>query len=257
MLKRIARLRRTPKPASASRNWRRPAAHVGALLRAQGSRPGDTVSLIMPNGLMTLQLLLGAMHGGWVVNPVNLLSQPDQMRYVLMHSDCKVVIVAPDWETRVRALLAGLERPVTLLVIAPDADQLPAISGEARIDAAREAKQGQSSAGRPHTRPHHGPTRWPLLMYTSGTTGVPKGVMLTQANLAANAQAISAEHALTPIDRVLAVLPLYHINAFAVTMLAPAGAGRQPGDAAEVFRCAFLGPGARRAAAPGSTWCRR
>ena len=64
-----------------------------------------------------------------------------------------------------------------------------------------------------------------LLMYTSGTTGVPKGVMLTQANLVANAQAISAEHGLTAADRVLAVLPLYHINAFAVTMLAPLAQG--------------------------------
>jgi acyl-CoA synthetase (AMP-forming)/AMP-acid ligase II len=62
-------------------------------------------------------------------------------------------------------------------------------------------------------------------MYTSGTTGVPKGVMLTQANLVANAQAISAEHGLGPHDRVLAVLPLYHINAFAVTMLAPLAHG--------------------------------
>jgi acyl-CoA synthetase (AMP-forming)/AMP-acid ligase II len=64
-----------------------------------------------------------------------------------------------------------------------------------------------------------------LLMYTSGTTGVPKGVMLTQANLVANALAISGEHALTADDRVMAVLPLYHINAFAVTMLAPLAHG--------------------------------
>jgi len=54
---------------------------------------------------------------------------------------------------------------------------------------------------------------------------VPKGVMLTQANLAANAHAISAEHRLQAHDRVLAVLPLYHINAFAVTMLAPLAHG--------------------------------
>ena len=64
-----------------------------------------------------------------------------------------------------------------------------------------------------------------LLMYTSGTTGMPKGVMLTQANLVANARSISTEHDLGPSDRVLGVLPLYHINAFAVTMLAPLAHG--------------------------------
>ena len=54
-----------------------------AWLQAQGLAPGDTVSLVMPNGLGTLQLLLGAMHGGFVVNPVNLLSQAEQMRSCL------------------------------------------------------------------------------------------------------------------------------------------------------------------------------
>jgi acyl-CoA synthetase (AMP-forming)/AMP-acid ligase II len=62
-------------------------------------------------------------------------------------------------------------------------------------------------------------------MYTSGTTGQPKGVMLSQSNLAAAARAISAEHRLGRADRVTAVLPLYHINAFAVTMLAPLAHG--------------------------------
>ena len=173
---------------------------VAALLRAQGLAPGDTVSLVMPNGLGTLQLLLGAMHGGFVVNPVNLLSQAEQMRYVLKHSDCKLVLASVDWADKVRALMPGL--PV--LQVDPEVLALP----DDGIDSTPPDAQALA-----------------LLMYTSGTTGNPKGVMLTQANLAANARAIAAEHALGAQDRVLGVLPLYHINAFAVTMLAPLASG--------------------------------
>ena len=186
---------------------------VATLLHACGARSGDTVSMVMPNGLATVRILLGAMHAGLVVNPVNLLAQPAQMEYVLKHSDCRVVCVAPEWEERVRGMLPALGRPVSLIVVDPDATQLPS----ALLDASSEATA--SSA------PDPAPDAVALLMYTSGTTGVPKGVMLTQSSLAANAQAICAEHALTRDDRVLGVLPLYHINAFAVTMLAPLASG--------------------------------
>jgi acyl-CoA synthetase (AMP-forming)/AMP-acid ligase II len=178
---------------------------AAALLRAHGASPGETVSLVMPNGLTTLQLLLGAMHGGWCVNPVNLLSSEEQMGYVLNHSDCTLVIASPEWAETVRRVLLTIPREIALWVcdahthsFAEDVSKLP------------------DHPAHPVT-----PQDYALLMYTSGTTGVPKGVLLSQANLAANAASISAEHALTAQDRVLAVLPLYHINAFAVTMLAP------------------------------------
>ena len=177
---------------------------VAAWLRAAGSKPGDVVSVVSPNGLQTMRVLLGAMHGGWCVNPVNLLSQPEQMRYVLEHSDCRVVVVSPDREALVREMLGDIDREVAMLVTDPDADHIPA----AGTDEAAPA-----------------PDALALLMYTSGTTGRPKGVMLTQANLAANAQAISREHLLSAADRVLGVLPLYHINAFMVTMLSPLAHG--------------------------------
>ncbi|HYP85558.1 AMP-binding protein [Variovorax sp.] len=180
---------------------------VCALLQADGVEPGDTVSLVMPNGLQTLLLLLGAMYGGRCVNPVNLLSQPEQMRYVLEHSDCKAVYVAPEWEERVRALLEQAGRPIAVRVMDPAAAQVAA------------DRAGDDDVAPPS------PDATALLMYTSGTTGRPKGVMLTQANLAANAAAIGEEHALAPSDRVLGVLPLYHINAFTVTMLAPLAHG--------------------------------
>jgi acyl-CoA synthetase (AMP-forming)/AMP-acid ligase II len=175
-------------------------ARVATLLQAQGCRPGDTVSLVMPNGLGTLQLLLGALHGGWCVNPVNLLSQAEQMRYVLEHSDCTLILASGEWIEKVRAL--SPRAPV--LAVDHEDPMLPE---------------------RPTATPAPSPEATALLMYTSGTTGRPKGVMLTQANLVANALAITAEHQLTPADRVLGVLPLYHINAFAVTMLAPLASG--------------------------------
>ena len=179
-------------------------ARVRAFLEARGLGPGAHVSLVMPNGLATLRILLGAMYGGYCVNPVNLLSQPEQMRYVLEHSDCALVFASPEWSAKVTDLVSGIGRTVRVVEVDPDAEALP---GE-RSDAA-------------YVQDEVAPEALALLMYTSGTTGKPKGVMLTQANLAANAHAISAEHRLGPQDRVTAVLPLYHINAFAVTMLSP------------------------------------
>jgi len=192
---------------------------VVRILESLGAGPGAHVSLVMPNGLGTLVMLLGSLYGGRCVNPVNLLSQPDQMRYVLEHADAGVVLVSPDWEARVRDMAAAIPRAIQVVVVDPDATTLPAPAAAARSEPAA----GPESNQQPNPQPN--PEDLALLMYTSGTTGKPKGVMLTQANLAASARAISAEHGLTAGDRVLAVLPLYHINAFAVTMLAPLAHG--------------------------------
>jgi len=187
------------------RSSRRAAALLGRLAGA----PGAHVSLVMPNGLATLRILLGAMAGGYCVNPVNLLSQPEQMRYVIDHCDSRVVFASPEWAPKLRDLVRGIGRPIEVVEVDPDADSLP----------------GEHSSDDSFRLPEVAPEALALLMYTSGTTGKPKGVMLTQSNLCANAHAISAEHRLGPGDRVTAVLPLYHINAFAVTMLAPLAHG--------------------------------
>jgi acyl-CoA synthetase (AMP-forming)/AMP-acid ligase II len=183
---------------------------VSALLAARGLQPGDHVSLVLSNGIQTIRLLLGAMYGGYCVHPVNLFSQPEQMRYVIDHADARVVFAAPEWLERVRDLTAGIARPIEVIAVDPDGVSLP------DENATRQAHELPIDAA---------PDALALLMYTSGTTGVPKGVMLTQANLAANALAISREHRLGTTDRVAAVLPLYHINAFAVTMLSPIAHG--------------------------------
>ena len=181
---------------------------IAGLLARHGAKPGAHVSLVMPNGIATLRILLGAMASGYCVNPVNLLSQPEQMRYVLDHSDCAIVFTSPEWTTKVREVVKQIARPIAVIDADPDS---PRVGDESDADAIDVAPPS--------------PEALALLMYTSGTTGTPKGVMLTQANVAANARIISEEHRLGPSDRVTAVLPLYHINAFAVTMLAPIAHG--------------------------------
>ena len=187
---------------------------IGRVLAQQGLVKGDTVSVVMPNGLNTLRILLGGMWSGHCVNPVNLLAQPEQMRYVLEHSDCKLVIVTAQWADQVQAFLNTLERPVKLLVTTATLANLP---GETPVNKLPGDDVNTANAVLPGDHA--------LLIYTSGTTGMPKGVMLTHGQLAHNAAAIACEHQLGAQDRVLAVLPLYHINAFVVTMLAPLAAG--------------------------------
>jgi long-chain acyl-CoA synthetase len=204
---------------------------VAAWLGRHGAAGGDTVSVVMPNGLATLRLLLGAMWGGRCVSPVNLLAQPEQMRYVLAHSESRLVVVAPEWEARVRELIAGFAQTPAVWVADPDALELP---GEANLPGAEDAPAALADDA------------VALLMYTSGTTGQPKGVMLTQANLVANALAIAAEHALGATDRVLGVLPLYHINAFVVTMLAPLASGGSVAIAPKFSAARFWAQAAER-----------
>ena len=197
---------------------RRACGAFASLLDARGVPPGGIVSLMMPNGLQTVLTMLGTMAAGRCVNPVNLLAQPGQMRYVIDHSGCRLLVVAPDWEARARALLDGIDRPIGLLVLDPDGQAPPEVpDGQTPPEAAVAACVLPASVAQPSAPA--------VLMYTSGTTGRPKGVLLTQASLVANACAISREHGLGPADRVLAVLPLYHINALVVTMLAPIAHG--------------------------------
>ena len=108
-----------------------------------------------------------------------------------------------------RAIWRTSAGPIDVIAIDADGTSLP---GEARCRSALGA------AGR-ETR------RSGVADVHVGHYRQAEGVMLTQANLAENALAISREHQLSSADRVAAVLPLYHINAFAVTMLAPLAHG--------------------------------
>jgi long-chain acyl-CoA synthetase len=165
---------------------------------------GAHIALLMPNGVGTMALLVGLMARGYSVNPINLLCNMEQMSYIVDHAQAHCLIYSPEWGATAKALGERVLPGAALLGADPHRTEQP----------------GVQRVGTPAAEVNH-PKELALLMYTSGTTGKPKGVMLSQGNLLGNASAISQEHALTESDRVYAVLPLYHINAFAVTMLAP------------------------------------
>ena len=165
------------------------------------------MALLLPNGRQAVRLFVGIMAAGRVVVPLSLIAPPAQLAEVIEHSDCTLVVAAPDQADVLRDALARVPREVRVVIADPDAAALP---GEGDANGAAFWPDPASDATDPA-----------LLMYTSGTTGRPKGVLLSHGNVLTGARFVSAAHGLGPRDRVLAVLPLYHINAQIVTVLAP------------------------------------
>ena len=181
----------------------RQARRLGMALAARGLRPGDTIATLLHNGWQTAAVFIGSMAEGYVCAPLNLLSQRSQLAYVIGHSDCKLIFTSADHETRLREALQDVGRAVAVEVI--DVDQ-PALFARVPDRPAPLHLEAGSPA---------------LLMYTSGTTGQPKGALLTHGNLLAAARAVAAWHGLTNADRVLSSLPLYHINGQVIATLTP------------------------------------
>lgn len=176
---------------------------LAAGLRARGLRPGDTVAYALTNGPQSALAVLGLFYGGWHATAVNLVAGKDIIGYVLDHSGARLVIAQDATAPALAEAQAAAGLSVPVLMLTPEAFEAP--------DDGAEVCPGPGDDA--------------LLMYTSGTTGRPKGVVLTQGNLLAGGRATALAHALTPADRAMCVLPLYHINGLIVTVMAPLVSG--------------------------------
>jgi acyl-CoA synthetase (AMP-forming)/AMP-acid ligase II len=183
----------------------RAVAHVGDTLAARGIAQGEHVGFLLQNGLLTTTLFIGIMAQGRVAVPLNLLSQGAQLAYVLEHSRVRCVYVSAPYLATLRDALARLPEDCAagIAVIEVDEDDAPLSAHDFSPPAALTENANA------------------LLMYTSGTTGQPKGAMLTHGNLLHTARTVTTWHALTNADRVLSSLPLYHINGQCIATLAP------------------------------------
>ena len=178
---------------------------LGRHLTNLGLRRGDKFSYMLSNGYQTTKLLLGGMYSGFVLAPLNLMVQPSHLEYVLEHSDTKLVFFTEDQREKLEAAAAKAQRHIELIQIDNDAEALfPA--GENVSDAPVPEVDEEDDA---------------LLLYTSGTTGLPKGVMLSHKNVVSGGRYTITAHELAPEDRALCSLPVYHINGSIVTVVAP------------------------------------
>lgn len=184
------------------------AARAAAFLIQHGVGINDRVLLVSENRPQWGMLYFGILQAKAVVVPVDAKATPRELANLAKASDAKAVIVSDKiWETSEDALLAVMPESIPFFtlgrVLQAHARSLPTLE-------AGKAKDALAT-----------------LLFTSGTTGTPKGVMLSHQNFVSLVSAMAKVFRLGPKDRMLSVLPLHHTFEFSTGFLLPFSRGTQ------------------------------
>ena len=179
------------------------------LLAARGVGRGDTVSLLLPNGPEYLIAYFACFKLGALAGPVNSLLKPEEIAYVVGNSEARTLLFDTEFRETVEAARPSL--PLLANLIEFDDESAAREFGDEPEDAWRTLALASGDEA--------------IIIYTSGTTGKPKGCLLTHGNLIANARQIARWLGFTEADRLLTVMPLFHMNAVAVTTASALYAG--------------------------------
>jgi long-chain acyl-CoA synthetase len=194
--------------------YERAVAEVALGLRAAGLSPGDRVGILSGNRPEWHIVDLGILAAGLVSTPVYATAASSQVAHVLGDAGCRVCFVEDGQQlSKVllrRGELPALERVVLLRAVDGVDDGFVQPLGDLRAEgAAAWARRPQAFAELvAEVRPEHLAT----LVYTSGTTGPPKGAMLSHANIMAMLRSVASLVGIYPEDRFLSFLPLSHIT---------------------------------------------
>jgi long-chain acyl-CoA synthetase len=207
-----------------------------ASISSLGIRKGDRVVLLLPNSPQFLIAYYGLLKAGAVIVPLNPLSAERELEFYLTDSGAEVIITIPLFLNKVASVRG--KTPLKHIVYSRLADFLPfplnlaqgfqerrlirRLNGSALVDFKELLKQALRLDW--HPEPVQ-PDEMAVLIYSGGTTGVAKGIMLSHFNLVANAHQIIAWGHLTDEQGVLAALPLFHGFGMSVTMNAAVLAG--------------------------------
>jgi acyl-CoA synthetase (AMP-forming)/AMP-acid ligase II len=187
---------------------------VAAGLGARGFRPGDVLALWAPNLPQWAGVALGAMAAGGTVTAASPACTERELAAQLADAGASVLVTVPPLlpVARAAAAAAGVRQLVVL--------------GEADVGGAIPILDLLTAGDAPLADPGIDPaTAVGLLPYSSGTTGLPKGVLLTHANLVTSVRQVASGLRIGERDVLLAVPPLSHIMGFLVTLAVPLCAG--------------------------------
>ncbi|MFF0904239.1 UNVERIFIED_CONTAM: long-chain fatty acid--CoA ligase [Kocuria sp. CPCC 205316] len=169
-------------------------ARVASMLAAAGIGPGDRVAMILPNVPHMPIAYYGILRTGGVVVPLNPLLSPRELAYHFENAEVSLVLVWEAMAEATRAAVAELDRDVRVVEV----------SAAGTLQALGEVPPRPDVADRDDDEPA-------VLLYTSGTTGRPKGAVLTHHNLRTNAELSASLFDLAPGDVMFGALPFFHV----------------------------------------------
>jgi long-chain acyl-CoA synthetase len=202
----------------------RDSARLAGLLHDRGVRPGDRIGIMLPNVPDFAVVYYGILRAGGVVVPMNVLLKQREVAYYLDDSGARILFA---WSAFAEPATAGAaEAGAECVVLGPG--ELDRLLGD------REPVQGAAERERDNTA---------VILYTSGTTGKPKGAELTHANLARNVEVVRGLFGIDERSVVLGALPLFHSFGQTCGLNASVAAGAtltmlprfEPGRALEVM----------------------
>jgi long-chain acyl-CoA synthetase len=177
-----------------------------SLLASSGVGKGDVVSLLLPNSAEYIIAYFACWSLGALAGPVNSLLKAEEIAYVMSNSEAKAILAHPQFLAAIESIRKDLRDLKAVIRFDDEAEATKDCTD--KLDKIQLASNDDA-----------------IIIYTSGTTGKPKGCLLTHGNVIANARQISEWLGFTEDDRLLTVMPLFHMNAVSVTTMSALYAG--------------------------------
>lgn len=195
------------------RQFRDQATALARALVARGVRPGDRIGVIARNHAGHVLLLFAAARIGAIMVPTNPEFGAEEVKYVFGKAQVRAIAASPECLDIARAAAAELTVPPWYIAL--DGGSADAAELSDLIAQAPDAALG----------PNPAPDASCLIIFTSGSTGFPKGALHSQRNFVTAGEANVARLWLQPEDRLLVVLPLFHVNALFYSLAGALAAG--------------------------------